>query len=197
MGSQPSSPSLRRTPGGRRTALLALTSASLLLSLFIWRNSKFWKVFVRNQILLRSLDNLKSEGEELSTIAFIMDWESPKIVASLIPKEMSSLRPWSRARASAWMMELKPTPQAYLDSILPSTFLITPPAPELPGLPFTAPSKNRVFLAFFLQRSTSSAALRQIFQCLRIWGGLTLSTNWRPKASPQAASWSLRSALSS
>lgn len=185
MGSQPSSSSLRRTPGGRRIALLASASASLLLSLFIWRNSKFWKVFVRNLILLRSFDNLKSEGEELSTIAFIMDWESPKIVASLIPKEMSSLRPWSRARASAWMLELKPTPQAYLDSILRSAFLITPPAPELPGLPFAAPSKNRVFLAFFLQRSTSFATLRRICQCLRIWGFWLYQRIGGPKHRPK------------
>lgn len=116
---------------------------------------------------MKKLQILEGICQELSTMAFIMDQESPKIIASLIPIELSNLSPWRRARASAWMLELKPTPHAYLESIMPSAFLMTPPAPKLPGLPFAALSKKRVFLAFFLQNSMSSAALRRICQCFR------------------------------
>lgn len=69
--------------------------------------------------------------------------ESLKILTSWRFLSATSWHPFSKAKASASLLDLVPRPQLYVTSDFPPGEISTPPAPAALRLPFDAPSKYK------------------------------------------------------
>ena len=114
------------------------------------------------------------------------------ILTSEIPIAFACLRPCRSAKASACMLVDCPNTQANFVTIMTSLFLIIPPAPANPGLPFTAPSKNKEYLDFLRSRSDRSFSFPLNCHSFMSLCCLISLEKWRSNEAPHSKSCWLR-----